>query len=67
MGDHRLAYGDMKNIRTAMNRGAFDFLTKPIDFTDLELTIDKTVRHVETMREYRRAGTVRRLAVSTGY
>jgi adenylate cyclase len=61
------AYGDMKNIRTAMNRGAFDFLTKPIDFTDLELTIDKTVRHVETMREYRRAGTVRRLAVSTGY
>jgi class 3 adenylate cyclase len=48
------AYGDMKNIRTAMNRGAFDFLTKPIDFTDLELTIDKTVRHVETMREYRR-------------
>ena len=31
------AYGDMENIRTAMNRGAFDFLTKPIDFADLEL------------------------------
>jgi DNA-binding NtrC family response regulator len=40
------AYGDMINIRTAMNRGAFDFLTKPIDFADLELTIDKTIRHV---------------------
>ena len=48
------AYGDMSNIRTAMNRGAFDFLTKPIDFTDLELTIDKTIRHVEMMRETHR-------------
>jgi class 3 adenylate cyclase len=48
------AYGDMSNIRTAMNRGAFDFLTKPIDFGDLELTIDKTIRHVEMMREVRR-------------
>src|SRR3954466_13294468 len=48
------AYGDMSNIRTAMNRGAFDFLTKPIDFGDLELTINKTIRHVEMMREARR-------------
>jgi len=48
------AYGDMSNIRTAMNRGAFDFLTKPIDFGDLEMTIDKTVRHVEMLREARR-------------
>jgi class 3 adenylate cyclase len=48
------AYGDMSNIRTAMNRGAFDFLTKPIDFGDLETTIDKTLRHVETIREARR-------------
>jgi adenylate cyclase len=45
------AYGDMENIRTAMNRGAFDFITKPVDFGDLELTIDKTVRHVKQMRE----------------
>jgi sigma-B regulation protein RsbU (phosphoserine phosphatase) len=36
------AYGDMANIRTAMNRGAFDFVTKPINFTDLQATIDKT-------------------------
>ena len=48
------AYGDMSNIRTAMNRGAFDFLTKPIDFADLETTIDKTIRHVEMLREARR-------------
>ena len=48
------AYGDMSNIRTAMNRGAFDFLTKPIDFGDLEMTIDKTVRHVEMLRDARR-------------
>jgi len=47
------AYGDMSNIRTAMNRGAFDFLTKPIDFGDLETTIDKTMRHVEALREAR--------------
>ena len=47
------AYGDMANIRTAMNRGAFDFLTKPIDFADLEATIGKTIRHVEVLREAR--------------
>ena len=45
------AYGDMKNIRTAMNRGAFDFVTKPIDFDDLETTISKTLQHLEVMRE----------------
>ena len=45
------AYGDMKNIRTAMNRGAFDFVTKPIDFDDLEATIDKTLEHLTVMRE----------------
>ncbi|MBR0750789.1 response regulator [Bradyrhizobium jicamae] len=48
------AYGDMSNIRTAMNRGAFDFLTKPIDFADLETTIQKTLRHIEELREARR-------------
>jgi adenylate cyclase len=47
------AYGDMANIRTAMNRGAFDFLTKPIDFGDLETTIARTVRHVGLLREAR--------------
>lgn len=40
------AYGDMENIRTAMNRGAYDFVTKPIDFRDLETTIDKTLREI---------------------
>jgi signal transduction histidine kinase len=48
------AYGDMANIRTAMNRGAFDFLIKPLDFLDLETTIGKTIRHVEVLREARR-------------
>ncbi|MDP1973340.1 MAG: response regulator, partial [Sediminibacterium sp.] len=40
------AYGDMENIRTAMNRGAFDFLTKPINFEDLEITINKTLDEI---------------------
>jgi adenylate cyclase len=48
------AYGDMANIRTAMNRGAFDFLTKPIDFPDLEATIAKAIRHVAALREAKR-------------
>lgn len=47
------AYGDMANIRTAMNRGAFDFVTKPIDFLDLETTITKTMRYIEFLREAR--------------
>jgi adenylate cyclase len=48
------AYGDMANIRTAMNRGAFDFLTKPIDFVDFDRTIAKTICHVEILREAKR-------------
>jgi len=45
------AYGDMENIRTAMNRGAFDFITKPVNFEDLELTIEKTIQHVKLLKE----------------
>ncbi len=45
------AYGDMDNIRTAMNRGAYDFITKPINFEDLALTMDKTIKHVIQLRE----------------
>jgi adenylate cyclase len=49
------AYGDMENIRTAMNRGAFDFITKPVDFNDLELTLEKTLKHVYQLRQTLRA------------
>lgn len=45
------AYGDMQNIRMAMNYGAFDFVTKPIDFTDLEITIDKTLALVHKLED----------------
>jgi sigma-B regulation protein RsbU (phosphoserine phosphatase) len=41
------AYGDMENIRTAMNRGAYDFITKPIDLKDLEITIEKSLKEIE--------------------
>jgi adenylate cyclase len=49
------AYGDMDNIRTAMNRGAFDFITKPVNFEDMELTVEKAIRHVNQMRETMKA------------
>ena len=45
------AYGDMENIRTAMNRGAFDFITKPVNFNDLSLTMEKTIHHVLQIKE----------------
>jgi len=45
------AYGDMDNIRTAMNRGAFDFLCKPVNFDDLEVTMKKTIHHVHQLRQ----------------
>ena len=45
------AYGDMVNIRTAMNQGAFDFLIKPIDFKDVEITISRTLEHVYESRQ----------------
>jgi signal transduction histidine kinase len=52
------AYSDMRNIRTAMNRGAFDFVTKPIDMADLEATMRKTLDEIGKLREIER----RRLA-----
>jgi adenylate cyclase len=45
------AYGDMENIRMAMNRGAFDFVCKPVNFEDLEVTIEKTLQHVTQLKE----------------
>jgi adenylate cyclase len=45
------AYGDMDNIRIAMNRGAFDFLCKPVNFEDLEVTMEKTIQHVAQLRK----------------
>jgi len=45
------AYGDMRNIRRAMNNGAFDFVTKPINFNDLGATIAKTIKHVQRLKE----------------
>ncbi len=45
------AYGDMDNIRTAMNRGAFDFVMKPINFEDLQITIQKTIEQVELFKK----------------
>lgn len=44
------AYGDMANIRTGMNRGAFDFVTKPVDFDDLTVTLNRAVEHVRAAR-----------------
>jgi adenylate cyclase len=44
------AYGDLSNIRAAMNRGAFDFLTKPLDLTDFEATLGKTIRQIELLQ-----------------
>ena len=49
------AYGDMDNIRTAMNRGAYDFVTKPINFEDLALTMEKTIEHVRHLRNTMKA------------
>ncbi|OGX81205.1 adenylate/guanylate cyclase domain-containing protein [Hymenobacter glacialis] len=49
------AYGDLANLRTAMNRGAFDFVVKPVDFADLELTIEKTADQVRQLRDTLRA------------
>ena len=37
------AYGDTQTLRTAMNKGAYDFVTKPINFTELGTLIEKTL------------------------
>ena len=51
------AYGDMDNIRHAMNKGAFDFATKPIDLDDLQVTIDKAVEQIEYIRNAQKEHT----------
>ncbi|MCY4261221.1 MAG: SpoIIE family protein phosphatase [Rhodobacteraceae bacterium] len=57
MVNHRIrsvvvsAYGDIRNIRKAMNAGAFDFITKPIDFLDLKSTLERTISHIEMWRD----------------
>jgi len=45
------AYGDMNNIRIAMNRGAFDFVVKPIDFSDFEITLNKAIAETIKVKE----------------
>ena len=45
------AYGDLENIRLAMNDGAFDFATKPIDMDDLARTIEKAIRQIDFVHE----------------
>ena len=52
------AYGDMGNIRAAMNRGAFDFVTKPVDLNDLEITMRKTLDEIARVRELDRRRAV---------
>ena len=51
------AYGDMKNIRQAMNNGAFDFATKPIDMDDLSLTIGKAIEQINYVHESQKEHT----------
>ena len=45
------AYSDIQNIRTAMNNGAFDFITKPINFQDMETTIKRSFDNLQEMRK----------------
>lgn len=61
------AYGDMQNIRSAMNRGAYDFLTKPLDLTDLEITLDKTLVHVAKLKEIKQLREEKQAALQKAY
>ena len=45
------AYGDLENIRLAMNDGAFDFATKPIDMDDLDRTIEKAIKQIDFVHQ----------------
>ena len=49
------AYSDIENIRAAMNNGAFDFITKPINFQDMEITIERSFENLAEIREAKRS------------
>ena len=51
------AYGDMGNIRQAMNNGAFDFATKPIDLDDLSVTIEKAIEQIDYVHKSQKEHT----------
>lgn len=51
------AYGDMGNIRQAMNNGAFDFATKPIDLDDLSVTIEKAIEQIQYIKTMQKEHT----------
>ncbi|WP_136440577.1 adenylate/guanylate cyclase domain-containing protein [Pacificoceanicola onchidii] len=59
------AYGDMPNIRAAMNGGAFDFLTKPIEFDDLSATLQKCLSHRDQLHQLQEETTRARAAEAT--
>jgi len=60
------AYGDIRNIRKAMNAGAFDFVTKPIDFMDLKATLERTIYHIEMWKEIGAKDILSSIDTSTG-
>ena len=43
-------YGDMDNIRSAMNLGASDFITKPIDLIDLEAALHRLITQYDSLK-----------------
>lgn len=48
------AYGDLQNIRAAMNAGAFDFLNKPFSLSDLKVTIGNALEQVHKLKSVSR-------------
>ena len=58
------AYNDLENIRKAMNNGAFDFLTKPLDLKDMRITITKAIEHVKQLKKVRQMEDAKRQAES---
>lgn len=45
------AYGDIESVRRTMRLGAFDFIVKPINFSEVDLTIAKARKHLDLVRE----------------
>jgi two-component system response regulator HydG len=59
------AYSSVNKAVEAMKLGAYDYLTKPLNFDDLKITIDRAMSHLQLTRE--NADLKKKISLHTGF
>ncbi len=59
------AYSSVDKAVEAMKMGAYDYLTKPLNFDDLKLTIERAMSHLHLARE--NTDLKKKISADTGF